>query len=444
MFDLDELEEDLSATTRSVEGVLEAVSEDPPGALTTGQADAWKRVTTELSAGDMASLLGPAGTGKSFLITRLAERAAEEGLNVKCVAPTHQAVGVLSEEGGQSIDSGTIQSTLGLKLEKDGRGGMELRPTGEPDIEKRDLIIADEASMIGTELWEYVVASTRGNDVKWLLVGDPAQLPPVNEAPSPALDQPGARLENIVRQAAGNPIIELASRLREGGDFSPLPDPKTNGEAGIYTIRQYEAPEKIARAVDKNPEGARALAYRNKTVAKWGKRTKQILFPGEPAYHEGLHVLAKKPYAPDGRMEYHTSALLEVTDARKDHRQVGESGPKIPAWVLDLKNKSQGSSHAGVPVPREEGKRRFEDFKSRMARQQEWSEYYAAVEQWAWDDGPTLVPAYAQTCHSAQGATCDHIFLDVHDLKACHDPRERRALAYVGVTRAAKSLILIV
>jgi exodeoxyribonuclease-5 len=438
MFDLDELEEDL-ATTRSVEGVLEAVSEDPPGALTTGQADAWESVTGQLSAGDMAALLGPAGTGKSFLITRLAERLSEEGLKVLVVAPTHQAAGQLEEiYDGDSLTVNTVQSALGLVLKRDGQGDYELVPDGEPDVGEHDLVICDEASMVGSEVWSYVVASTRGSDLKWLFVGDQFQLPPVNEAPSPALQQPGAELTEIVRQAAGNPIIEIATQIREGGTFYPMPDPKTNGEEGIYEIRSYKATEKAARGVEKNPRGTRVLCWRNQTVRKWCRRIKNTLYSGEDRFTEGMHLLAQSSWAPEDTIKFHTSDLLEVQEARETDEKIGTSGPTVPVWSLDVKNHTASTRHSGVLVPRDGAQKTIDSYTDKMAQRQEWSELYEVKESFA-----EVRYGAATTVHRAQGTTLDTVLVDTDDLAANWDDAERNALQYVAATRPARHLILI-
>ena len=435
---------DTDTTSKSPEEVLREAAEDPPEELTSGQTDAWRDILTRLSgataSGQMASLLGAAGTGKTFLLTRIAGRLEEMGLKVLAVAPTHQAVGQIEKLfSGDSITVNTIQSALGLRLQRDGRGGYQLVPEGEADVSQYDLIIADEASMIGRELWTHVEVSGYGSDLRWLFVGDPYQLPPVNEAPSPALEQPGAKLTEIVRQAQNNPIIDLATRIRNGGSFYPLPEETTNGELGIYQVRQHEATEKAARAIEKDPTGTRVLAWRNKAVGKWCRRIKNRLYPDAGRFAEGMHMLAREGYSPPDTpvIKFHTSALLEVKEARKTDTQLGSAGPRVPAWSLDLKEKASGQPHTGVYVPRGQGEQLLEDYTEKMAGQEQWSEYYEAKEQFA-----ALRYSAASTVHKSQGQSHRTTLVDVSDLKACRE--EFQELAYVAATRPEKHLVLIV
>jgi exodeoxyribonuclease-5 len=430
------------ATSKSPEEILRKAAEDPPEELTSGQTGAWRELLMRLSQEQTASLLGAAGTGKTFLLTRIAGRLEEEGLKVLAVAPTHQAVGQIEKLfSGDSISVNTIQSALGLQLKRDGRGGYQLVADGEPGVDQYDLIIADETSMVGRELWTHIAASNHGSALKWLLVGDPYQLPPVSEAPSPALEQPGAKLTEIVRQAEGNPIIGLATQIREDPSrgFYPLPDEtKTDGDLGIYEVRQYQATEKVARAFEKDPTGTRVLAWRRKTVAKWCRRVKNALYSGK-RFETGMHVLARESYSPPEtpHIKFHTSALLKVEAVRKTTSQLGDAGPTVPVWSLDLREEANRQPHTDVLVTRGQGEQTLEEHTDAMAEQQNWSEFYEAKEAFC-----SLQHASSSTVHASQGITKKTIFCDVSDIQACWG-NEAQALKYVAVTRASDALVLI-
>jgi exodeoxyribonuclease-5 len=87
------------------------------------------------------------------------------------------------------------------------RDDHAFRWIGEPE-----LIIIDEVSMINEELAE---------DLLWfgiplLVFGDPMQLPPVKGNSYFMDDEPDVLMMQIHRQAEGNPIIQLATAVREG------------------------------------------------------------------------------------------------------------------------------------------------------------------------------------------------------------------------------------
>lgn len=75
-----------------------------------------------------------------------------------------------------------------------------------------DLIVVDEASMVGDEVLE----DLQHHRVPILAVGDHGQLPPVM-ASGELMKDPELRLEKIHRQAEKNPIIKLSKIIREEG-----------------------------------------------------------------------------------------------------------------------------------------------------------------------------------------------------------------------------------
>lgn len=85
--------------------------------------------------------------------------------------------------------------------------------TLNPDAELRDaaLIVVDEWSMVDEKLGSDLLSFDR----PVLTMGDPAQLPPVGGNAHSIHDKPDAMLEEITRNAAGNPIIRIATAIRE-------------------------------------------------------------------------------------------------------------------------------------------------------------------------------------------------------------------------------------
>lgn len=164
-------------------------------------------------------LSGYAGTGKTFLIDYIVREVLklDVGKEAVFVSPTGKAAANL-------VRNGTVAGTVhGLIYVRDGEE-FDVDENGEI-IERRELsffkretidekirlIVIDEASMIN----ETVLADLLSFGVKCLFSGDGAQLPPVNGA-CPLLENPHYTLTQIVRQAADNPIIQVATLAREG------------------------------------------------------------------------------------------------------------------------------------------------------------------------------------------------------------------------------------
>lgn len=84
-----------------------------------------------------------------------------------------------------------------------------------PDSVVKDasLVIIDECSMVDGQMGQDLL----GFGTKVLVLGDPAQLPPVRGEGFFTNAEPDVMLDEIHRQAKGNPIIEMATTIRQGG-----------------------------------------------------------------------------------------------------------------------------------------------------------------------------------------------------------------------------------
>src|SRR5687768_12152091 len=151
-------------------------------------------------------LFGYAGTGKTTLARHIAEGV--DG-TVVFAAFTGKAALVLRNkgcEGAQTIHSLIYRS----------RGVDEESPTfvlnRESTAAKAKLIIIDECSMVDEELGRDLLSF--GTPV--LVLGDPAQLPPVKGGGFFTEAEPDVMLTEVHRQAADNPIVRMSMIVREG------------------------------------------------------------------------------------------------------------------------------------------------------------------------------------------------------------------------------------
>ncbi len=103
-----------------------------------------------------------------------------------------------------------LKKAIKEEQEKLKRPFFVLNPDSE--IRHADLIVIDEVSMVGQRMGE----DLESFGVKILVLGDPAQLPPVRGSGYFTEQEPDVMLTEIHRQAAGNPIIELATKVRLG------------------------------------------------------------------------------------------------------------------------------------------------------------------------------------------------------------------------------------
>jgi exodeoxyribonuclease-5 len=173
------------------------------------------------------SLVGGAGTGKTTMVKDLADEALRRGLCTSYVflAPTGKAASRLRAKGCSG--AGTIHGAL----YSDAYETDDEKQTGRPKLNFRDphapcepgaLWIIDEGSMVDpAELYptllEHVPPGAKG-----IVVADKQQLPPITprnyRGPDwiPPLVSPTAQLTTIHRQAADNPIIQIAYAWYQG------------------------------------------------------------------------------------------------------------------------------------------------------------------------------------------------------------------------------------
>ncbi|PSQ97148.1 MAG: deoxyribonuclease [Bacteroidetes bacterium SW_11_64_17] len=413
--------------------------------FTEDQQEAYDQVYDRLARGErFTGLRGYAGTGKTYLISRLVEQLLDEDCAVTVCAPTHKAVQVLSDELGDApVQMQTLHSFLGLRLQPTEEGEYELVAEEERDFTE-GVVIVDEASMIGREEWSHIEDAPFW--VQWLFVGDPAQLPPVNEDPSPALDVPGPTLETIHRQAADNPILELATKIRTGAE-GRFGSKFEDGKGVAVTRNREEFLDSVLRAFDteafaEDATHARMLAYRNKTVRRYNREIRVERY-GDDAdrFVGGEWLVGTETWYHEGTQRLTNSEEVRVKKASIDTFEADDQS-EWKVWKLKVRTPGKGLTRT-IHVLHEDEFERHGDALDRRRETAEddgskWEQFFELRERFARVDY-----AYATTVHRAQGSTYDTVFVDHRDLRVCRGD-ERDALLYVAVTRPARRLALLV
>ncbi len=413
--------------------------------FTEDQEEAYDHVYDRLAQGErFTGLRGYAGTGKTYLVSRLVEQLLDEDCTVTVCAPTHKAVQVLSDELGDApVQMQTLHSFLGLRLQPKQDGEYELVAEEERNFAE-GVVIVDEASMIGREEWSHIQDAPFW--VQWLFVGDPAQLPPVNEDPSPALDVPGPTLETIHRQAADNPILELATKIRTGAD-GRFGSTFEDGKGVAVTRNREEFLDSILRAFDadafaEDATHARVLAYRNKTVRRYNREIRAERYGADAdRFVEGEWLVGTETWYHDGVQRLTNSEEVRVKKAQVEMFEADDQS-EWTVWELKIRTPGRGLTRT-IHVLHEEERERYENALERRRGKAEddpskWDRFFELRERFARVDY-----AYATTVHRAQGSTYDTVFVDHRDLRVCRG-EERGALLYVAVTRPSRRLALLV
>lgn len=335
-------------------------------------------------------LFGYAGTGKTTLARHIAEDVDGD---VKFAAFTGKAALVMRSKGCDGAS--TIHSLIYRARESDAETpSFELWDSAPAS--KASLIIIDECSMVDAELGRDLMSF----GIPVLVLGDPAQLPPIQGGGFFTEAEPNAMLTEVHRQAEDNPIIRLSMDIREGKSLTP-------GEYGETQIVRRDAldPERVLQA-------DQVLVGRNVTRRAYNRRMRE-----RRGFADAL------PMADD--------KLVCLRNNRKKGLFNGglwtvQSRPatRSPLLKLRLLPDEGGSRAIKVTVRRECFNGEISEFA--WAQRKPYDEF---------DFG------YVLTVHKAQGSQWDDVVL-FDESFAFPDSRER--WLYTGVTRAAKRLTIVV
>ncbi|MCZ7658174.1 MAG: ATP-dependent RecD-like DNA helicase [Xanthobacteraceae bacterium] len=334
-------------------------------------------------------LFGYAGTGKTTLAKHIA--AGVDG-EVLFAAFTGKAAMVMRAKG--CTDASTIHSLIYRARERD-----EETPSFElwPDSPAADarLIIIDECSMVDAELGRDLMSF----GVPLLVLGDPAQLPPIQGGGYFTEAEPDAMLTEVHRQAENDPIVRLSMQIRAGERLAP----GDHGSAQV--VRRAELDPQRVLAADQ------VLVGRNATRRAYNARMRERRGFEDPLPLPGDKLVCLRN---NKRKGLFNGSLWQVAQ-----RRARKSG------VLSLRlTPDEG---AGRPV---KVSVRPECFTGAL-EELDWSLRKRYDE---FDYG------YVLTVHKAQGSQWDDVVL-FDESFAFPDSRER--WLYTGVTRAAKRLTVV-
>lgn len=371
---------------------------------------------------------GYAGTGKTTLA-----RAIVKEYNAICGAFTGKAASVLNRKG---ILASTIHRMIykpvmpekeeldALRKEMQEAQGPQLAELkqewnrlNQPHFELKDrsdfkgieLIVLDECSMIGEEL---------GNDllsfgIKILVLGDPAQLPPLAGGGFFTSGEPDILLTEIHRQAAGNPIINMAHLVREGRRLRP----------GMYGDSLII--DRFDRAVNKNDyrSADQVICGTNRTRARINTAYRDLLGRvGDTIPAVGDKVICLKNNHKIGILNGTQWEVLGVEDNGDNAElRLREWDEEDRSWVLD------DDGEETVPATKTLQTHLFNaDLKDLTWYERKKYEEFAF--------------GYAITCHKAQGSQWPHVYI-VNEGYAFRQHSHR--WLYTALTRAETKVTVI-
>lgn len=379
-------------------------------------------------------LKGYSGTGKSTLIKHLLEslpnliktaklvNPKQKTYEIELTATTNKAAENFEQITGLPV--GTIHSCLGLRVQTDYKTNTTTLIPSKSIAKEGCLLFIDEASYIDKQLLGYIFKLT--TNCKIIFMGDPAQLTPVKAQGTPVFDAnfSGAALTQVVRQAEGNPIVELSTKFREtvnsGEFFQFVPD----GNHIQYMDRDTFDNAIVAEfsRPDWKYKDSKVLGWTNKCAINYNHAIADSV-KGDPNFQVGDYAVCNK-FVMSGKKSIKTDQLVCITNIEPPSEEYGVSGNRI---TLDYVNtfffpKSLQEKNALIKAARAEGKFNIVE---------------RADSQWI-----DLRAAYAQTVNKSQGSTYDRVFIDLDDISKCTCGNTMARMLYVGVSRARHQVFL--
>lgn len=345
--------------------------------------DAWQR---DPNSPQVFYLAGFAGSGKTTLAKRLSEKFG----NVVFAAFTGKAALVLASKGCEPAS--TIHSLIyKLKTPNSALPKFVLDP--ESAIKDCDVVVIDEVSMVGEEL----ALDLLSFGVKVLVLGDPAQLPPVHGEGYFTSRKPDYMLTEIHRQAADNPIIRMSMDVREGRGL----DLGTYGSSKVIKLKDIDADQVL--------DADQVIVGLNKSRRLYNGRIRKLL-GRDGRFVVGERVVTLKNHKEKGLLN---GGLWDVEEIIKQDSNIS----KLHIKPIDV---GMSQTHAQIVTHHA-----WLDGKDNNLHWREKRDYQPV------DYG------YVLSCHKSQGSQWDDVL--VFDESASFRENST-AWLYTAITRAAERI----
>ena len=419
-------------------------------------------------------LNGYAGTGKTTIIAALVAAVKELGIKPILLAPTGRAAKVLTHYSGHSA------YTIHKKIYRErGISDYESKFALDYNREKGALFIVDEASMLssraedssfgsGNLLDDLVKYVHSGKECRLMLVGDDAQLPPVGDDHSPALDPAEllpygdveyGTMDEVVRQSHDSGILFNATMIRCMLENNIFEKPRFDlSHSDFQRIEGGELMEALQDCYDRYGRDETIVITRsNKRANRYNEGIRRYTLSAEEEIESGdMLMVVKNNYFYAERDEQSPMSFVangDVARLRRIRRFEEFYGfrfvdaiitfPDYDDYEMECKLMLDTLSSESPSLTREQSRQLFyevekdyDDIKAKAKR-------YRAIRENEHFNAMQIKFAYAVTCHKAQGGQWKAVFVDRCLFGDEQMSRDMLRWLYTAITRATERLYIV-
>lgn len=419
---------------------------------------------------------GYAGTGKTSLVGALVKTLIELKQEVVLLAPTGRAAKVFS------LYANTSAYTIHKKIYREHRFGAE---DGSfdlmPNLHSHTVFIVDEASMIANQGFSNVSFGTgrllddlvhyvySGTNCRMILMGDTAQLPPVGEEESPALNFHQLEsynlkvhqyeLTDVVRQDQDSGILANATHLREllqNDEVQELPQIIISKFPDIKNISGMDLIEEISSSYGRDGmEDSIVICRSNKRANLYNKGIRgSILYREEELSTGDLLMVNKNNYfwSKDYKeMDFIANGeIVKVVRLRGSYELYGFrfadatiSFPDYEDYEMEVKLLLNVLHSDTAALPQADQERLFHSVMEDYADIPLKRDRYKKLKEDPHFNALQVKFAYAITGHKAQGGQWKNVFLDQGYMSPEYISSDYFKWLYTAFTRATGTLYLV-
>ncbi len=406
-------------------------------------------------SGDFTKLLltGEAGCGKTYVLTQALAELFRQGKNVLICAPTHLArinlLEKMPEDVRPYIPTATVASLLARHGFNVGDGNIAFTAPKGDRVNGWEVIAIDEVSMLSKRDYDVLKESS----AKIVFTGDFAQLPTIMQKGSGMLDDTELEQIHLDEQMRQQGVIhQIAEANREEVYFPEHSISDEESSVDVHATMADMIKRMIADIVS-DPRGAiahaqyRMVTFTNATVYSIGQLIRDKVYEAEgkdtsSPFIAGEYMLsyANTPAAYNGE-------VVRILDVARDSYHITNSSRPWASYRLNIEG-SRGTCWVACVPPSEYSllEERMEGL-TKLVREAQKSKAFDAVAAYMGEidhirnTWTKLLYPFAITCHKSQGSTIESVYVDTNSFAKASN---KRALLYVGLSRASKALHTVI